>query len=64
MEKVTLLMKWKLKTESVKIADAMMRKMLKTLTVEELELIGDCKITKTLESVNLEAKENGEVGPN
>ena len=60
MEKVNIEMIWGLKSHDLKVADAMMKRMLKALNKEELELIGDCKISKTM----LEVSVNGDEDPN
>ena len=57
MEEIQIEMKWKLKTTDLKVCDALMRKMLKSLNVEELDLIADCKLTKTLAEVTINAAE-------
>jgi hypothetical protein len=38
----------KLNTDDLKVGDAIMRKCLKALTVEELDLITDCKLSQTI----------------
>ena len=60
IEETNIKMTWQLKTEQLKVVDAMMKKMLRALTKDELELIGDCKITKTVCEVDIDAMAFGE----
>ena len=55
MTEITTDMVFKLKTDDMQKADALMKKMLNILDNDELDMIGDCKISKTLFEVTQDA---------
>lgn len=52
-QEIRIKMELELNTEDLKVVDKLMKKMLSSLDVEELTLINDCKIIKTLAEMEI-----------
>ncbi len=57
-EEIQTEIKMKLNSNNLKEIDVIMKKMLESLTKEELNLIADCKITKTVMEMDINAPIN------
>ena len=56
MEETKIAIKIELNTTNLEVADAIVRKMIKTLNAEELKMIGKFKVSKTIAEVEVSAE--------